>query len=163
MENRMQFQSDRREPIQTGAHEEQNIIARIPGDTSGTRYFTDSSFMHIHRQELRTTARNPGATAIAESRAASRWVEILLFFFGAALAGLFLGVLLGKGFMPVEPLPFILFLMAGMLVFILGIGVSVMLRSTRADAQEILDQSPLQQILISVREPSPHSGRRITD
>ncbi len=162
MENQMQFQSDRRQQIQTGEREAQNRIALVPNGSRGARYFADSSLMHIHRQELRTGAGNPGAAAVAESRAVSRLVEIMLFFFGAALAGLFLGVLLGKGFLPVEPLPIILFVIAGMSVFVLGVGLSLLLRSM-LDAQEPLDQTPSQQIFVPVRELTPHAGRRITD
>ncbi|MBI3914262.1 MAG: hypothetical protein HY327_08785 [Chloroflexi bacterium] len=163
MENRMQFHSDRREPIQTGERQEQDFVALVPSRANGTRYSADSSLMHIHRQELRIVAGNPGAAAVAESRAVSRLVEIVLFFFGAALAGLFLGILLGKGFVPVEPVPFFLFLIAGISVFALGVGLTLLVRSIREDAQESLDQTPVQQILIPVRELNSHAGRRITD
>ena len=212
MLNRNQFYFDRREQIPTGAEndgpEEKNIVTFVSRQTKGDIHSADSRRAAIYRQALsimpassenekRSNYIAAGmivtvlggwlGSLVLKSRAFTTLTFILLFFFGAALAGLFLGAVLGKGFIPVEPMQVALFAIAGTSVFILGVGLSLMLWSKREDAREPLDQTPLQQILIPVREvnprvlipvqevnagalipvkelnPHPHAGRRITD
>jgi|GEM_PF-2659143 len=203
MSKRKLFYFDRRrEPAQTSSEnsgpEEQNAVTIISRQTKGDIHSAESHRADITRQALSimpATLENERrsnyiaaglivtvlggwlGSRMLKSRVFTALTYTLLFFLGAALAGLFLGAILGKGFIPVEPMQVALFAIAGISVFVLGVALTLMLWSKRENAELPVDQTPLQEILIPITDvnphgvlipvkelnPHPHEGRRKTD
>jgi len=202
MLRRKQFFFDRREPTSPSAEknslEQPQLVTIVSRPTKGDLHSAENHRADITRQALSimpATLENERRSNylaagmivtilggwLGSSALKSRWFTtltfILLFFLGAALAGIFLGAVLGQGFISVEPLQVALFAIAGISVFVLGVALTLMLWSRRANAEPSFDQTPLPEILIPIEEVNPrgvlipvkelnpyqHEGRRKTD
>lgn len=180
MLDRKQYYLDRGEPIPTTIENESlaepEIVTVISRQTKGDVHSAESRRGRIYRQALSIIPVNAEnerrsnyiaagmivsvlggwlGSAALKSRLFTTLTFILLFFLGAALAGIFLGAVLGKGFIPVEPMQVALFAIAGSAVFILGVGLSLMLWSKREETPEPVPQDQLSEILIPLQESNP--------
>lgn len=161
--------TDRRQHVQVRDEngvwrEQQGVVTVIPRRARVERYIANSPIPHVHRHALRIVTGAPETAAVIESRALTMFAEIILFCACTALAGFFLGALLGWGFIPVDKVPALLFLTAGLLLFILGIViVSLLFWPTQQETLTRSEQTPLREVVMPERERVLHAGRRKTD
>ena len=160
MQDRDESYLDRRERIRRGdksrARQEQSMVTRIPNQTSGEGYLATSPHPDVYRQALKVILETPQmerrlnyATAgmivtilgswltgsVVKSRPFTMFTDILLFFCSTALAGLLVGIMLGEGILPLNIVPVLLFVLLGVLIFVVAVMLgSLLLRSTPVDS-----------------------------
>ena len=161
MQGRDESYLDRRERIRRGdqssVRQEQSIVTRIPNQTSGEDYLANTPHPDVYRQALKVILETPQMErrlnyvtagmivtilgswltgSVVRSHAFTMFIDILLFFCCTALVGLLVGIMLGEGFIPQESAPVLLFVMVGILTFVLAVMLgSLLLRSIQI-AQE---------------------------
>ncbi len=117
----------------------QSMVTRIPNQTSGERYLTNSPHPDVYRQALRIILETPEieghlnyitagtivtilgswlTSSMIKSRAFTMFTDILLFFGSTALAGLLIGIMLGEGLLPKEIVPVLLFVVVGISILV---------------------------------------------
>lgn len=110
-----------------------NIVAFNPNRMRGESYFVSSHRPYADGRLLGIDWTAPEADAFAKGRRAKVIGQIMLYSLGVGSAGLyFIALLPGKDFIPAETLTIILFLAAGISLFVIGIGLASLLhRSTK--------------------------------
>jgi hypothetical protein len=147
---------DRRERIRRGdksiARQEQSMVTRIPNQTSGERYLSNTPHPDVYRQAMQVILETPQmerrlnyATAgmivtilggwltgsVVKSRPFTMFTDMVLFFSSLTLAGLLVGIMLGVGILPLNIIPVLLFVLLGILIFVFAIMLgSLLLQST---------------------------------
>jgi hypothetical protein len=148
---------DRRERIRRGdkssAHPEQSIVPRIPHQASSEGYLATSPQQDGYRQALKVILETPQMErrlnyltagmivtilgswltgSAVKSRPFTMFTDIVLFFCSTALAGLLVGIMLGKGILPLNIVPVLLFVLLGVLIFVVAVMLgSLLLQSTK--------------------------------
>lgn len=117
----------------SGSWRMRNIVAFIPSRMRGESNFASSLRPYIGGQLLGFDWMAPEAGAFAKSHRAKLIGQIMFYSLGVESAGLyFSALLLGNGIIPDEILPIVLFLTAGISLFVIGVGlVSLLHRSTK--------------------------------
>lgn len=197
-----QLYLDRGEQIPTDTEssipEEKNVVTLVSRQTKGDIHAAESRRADIYQQALSIMPVSSENTrradyiaagiivtvlgswlggAVLKSRVITVLIYVLLVVLAAVVAGSVLGALLGLGFIPVDPLQVLLFAIAGIAILVLGVGLSLLMQwSNREDAQQLVNETPIQHVLVPVREanplvvipvkelnPLPHVGRRNMD
>lgn len=156
MQDRDESYLDRREHIRRGdkssARQEQSIVTRIPNQSSEERYLANTPHPDVYRQAMQVILETPQMErrlnyvtagmivtilggwltgSVVKSRPFTMFTDILLVFFSLALAGLLVGIMLGEGILPLNIIPVLLFVMLGILIFVIAIMLgSLLLGST---------------------------------
>lgn len=156
MQDRDESYLDRREHIRRGdkssARQEQSIVTRIPNQSSEERYLANTPHPDVYRQAMQVILETPQMErrlnyvtagmivtilggwltgSVVKSRPFTMFTDMLLVFFSLALAGLLVGIMLGEGILPLNIIPVLLFVMLGILIFVIAIMLgSLLLGST---------------------------------
>ncbi len=157
MQDRDESHLDRRGRIRRGdrsrVRQEQSIVPRIPSETSGEWYWAIRPHQDGYQQALKVILETPQMKrrlnyltagmivtilgswltgSVAKSRPFAMFADIVLFFCSTALAGLLVGVMLGEGILPLNIVPVLLFVLLGVLIFVLAVMLgSLLLQSTK--------------------------------
>jgi hypothetical protein len=155
MQNRDGSYLDRHERIRKGdvysPRLESSIVTRIPNPTNDKSFAADSPHPDVYRQALAVILETPEIKghlnyitagtivtvlgswlmgSMIKSRAFALFTDIMLFFASTAFAGLVIGIMIGKGYIPKEGIPVLLFILAGALLLVLAFLLgSMLLRS----------------------------------
>jgi len=149
---------DRRERIRRGdndnAHQEQNLVTRIPNQANEDRSLATTPNPEVYREAMQVILKTPQmerrlnyvtagmivtilggwlTESALKSRSFAIFTDLMLFFCSLALAGLLVGIMLGVGILPMETIPILLFALLGILIFVVAIVLgALLLQSTSA-------------------------------
>ncbi len=113
----------------SGSWRMRNIVAFIPSRTRGESYIASSHRPYVDGRLLGINWMAPEANSNGKRHRSKLIGQIMLYSLGVGSAGLyFFALLLGKEFIPTETLTIILFLTAGISLFVIGIGPASLFR-----------------------------------
>jgi hypothetical protein len=156
MQQRNESYLDRRARIRRGDRssdrQEQSVVTRLPNQTSEGKYLATTPSPDVYRQAMQVILETPQMErrlnyvtasmivtilggwltgSVLKSRPFAIFTDLVLFFCGLVLAGLLVGIMLGEGILPLETIPILLFVMLGILIFVVAIMLgTLLLRST---------------------------------
>lgn len=133
--------------------EDEKILATVPSRVVRGRDRMNEPNPEVYRQALRVMLETPETEShlseitaalivsvfggwlgvkLTRTRAFALVADLVLFFSSIALAGFFIGVLLGEEFLPLDLVPLLLFLFAAIALLMMGIVLGDMLRIATA-------------------------------
>lgn len=117
----------------SGSWRMRNIVALIPSRTPGESTLASRLRPYIGAQLLGFDWMAPDFGGVVKNRRSKLLGQIMFYALGVESAGLYFSAMfLGNDIIPADTLPIILFLTAGISLFVIGIGlVSLLHRSTR--------------------------------
>ena len=131
-------------------NEDEKILATVPSRVVRGRFRADEPNPETYRQALKVMLETPEIESrlsyitaamivsvfgswlgikLIRTRAFALFADLVLFFSSIALAGFFIGVMLGEGFLPLGIVPVLLFVATAIALLIMGIVLGNMIRS----------------------------------